>query len=66
MRTDALTDLALGLLRRCRLQVHLGLNELSEQGMEQRGPLLRAFQQILREHSATEGEGTGSMPANVS
>ncbi len=45
-RQDAL---AVGLLRRCRKQVHLGLSELGEQGSEQRGPLLQAVQRVLRE-----------------
>ena len=44
--------LAAGLLRRCRKQVFLGLSELGEQGYEQRGPLLWAFNQVLRQLSA--------------
>ena len=47
-RQEALYALALGLVRRCRTQIHLGLSELGEQGIEQRGPLLRALQQVLR------------------
>jgi hypothetical protein len=47
-RQDALAALVLGLLRRCRAQVHLGLSELGEQGSEQRGPLLQAIQRVLR------------------
>ena len=47
-RQDALAALVLGLLRRCRVQVHLGLSELGEQGSEQRGPLLQAVQRVLR------------------
>ena len=50
-RREALYCLALGLVRRCRVQVHLGLSELGEQGSEQRGPLLRAIQRVLRESS---------------
>ena len=38
-----------GLLRRCRKGVFLGLSELGEQGYEQRGPLLWAFNQVLRQ-----------------
>jgi len=38
-----------GLLRRCRQRVYLGLSELDEQGLDQRGPLLGALQQVLRE-----------------
>jgi hypothetical protein len=47
-RQEALHALALGLVRRCRSQIHLGLSELGEQGVEQRGPLLRAIQRVLR------------------
>jgi len=47
-RQEALYALALGLVRRCRTQIHLGLSELGEQGVEQRGPLSRAIQAILR------------------
>ena len=48
---DALTRLTLGLLRRCRSKVYLGLSELNEQGYEQRGPLLVALQRALRQSS---------------
>ncbi len=47
-RQDALYALTLGLVRRCRMQIHLGLSELGEQGTEQRGPLLQAIQRVLR------------------
>ena len=46
---DALRRLVLGLLRRCRSKVYLGLSDLGEQGYEQRGPLLRALARVLRE-----------------
>jgi hypothetical protein len=46
---DALYRLVVGLLRRCRGKIYLGLSELNEQGYEQRGPLLHAFQRLLRE-----------------
>jgi hypothetical protein len=46
---EMLQRLALGLLRRCRGTVYLGLSELGEQGYEQRGPLLLAFQRVLRQ-----------------
>lgn len=45
---DTLYRLALGLLRRCRKQVFLGLSELNEQGTDQKGPLLKAIQRVLR------------------
>ncbi|HSF79827.1 MAG TPA: DEAD/DEAH box helicase [Anaerolineales bacterium] len=45
---ESLYRLVLGLLRRCRQGIYLGLSELGEQGYEQRGPLLLAFQRLLR------------------
>ena len=49
LRQETLTRLVLGLLRRCRHSLYLGLSELSEQGYEQEGVLLRAFQHVLRQ-----------------
>ncbi|HSN77761.1 MAG TPA: hypothetical protein VL334_22020, partial [Anaerolineae bacterium] len=49
---ERLYRLTAGLLRRCRKQVFLGLSELGEQGYEQRGPLLWAFNQVLRQLAA--------------
>jgi hypothetical protein len=46
---EATERLATGLLRRCRRALYLGLSELNEQGYEQRGPLLSAFQRVLRQ-----------------
>jgi hypothetical protein len=51
---EALYRLAQGLLRRCRRAVYLGLSELGEQGYEQRGPLLLAFQRVLRQSPPAE------------
>jgi hypothetical protein len=45
---ETLYRLVLGLVRRCRKHIFLGLTELNEQGNEQKGPLLRAIQQVLR------------------
>lgn len=45
---DALQCLVSGLIRRCRKKIFLGLSNLGEQGYEQRGPLLQAFQSLLR------------------
>jgi hypothetical protein len=45
---EALYQLAVGLIRRCRKQVFIGFSEYGEQGLEQRGPLLMAVQQMLR------------------
>ncbi len=47
-RQEALYRLTLGLIRRCRRKIYLGLNELGEQGYEQQGPLLQAIQRVLR------------------
>ena len=46
---QVLHHLAIGLLRRCRQRIYLGLSELGEQGYEQRGPLLRTYQRVLQE-----------------
>jgi hypothetical protein len=51
---ESLQRLALGLLRRCMSGIYLGLSELGEQGYEHRGPLLRAFQRVLRGSTQTE------------
>ena len=40
--------IVVGLLRRCRRGIFLGLSELGEQGTEERGPLLRAIDRTLR------------------
>lgn len=45
---QALYRLVIGLIRRCRSQIFLGIADLGEQGFEQRGPLLYLFQQILQ------------------
>jgi superfamily I DNA/RNA helicase len=45
---QSLFCLITGLLRRCRRGIFLGLSELNELGYEQRGPLLLAFQRLLR------------------
>ena len=47
-RQGALQRLILGLVRRCRYKIYLGLSELGEQGYEQKGALLHAIQRVLR------------------
>ncbi len=47
-REEALRRLILGLTRRCRRRVYLGLSLLGEQGYEQKGPLLQIIQRALR------------------
>ncbi len=48
-----LRKLVLGLTRRCGQKLYLAIADLGEQGFEQRGPLLRVFQQILRSYGTT-------------
>jgi hypothetical protein len=49
LNRDSLYRLVLGLSRRCRKQIHLGLCDLNEGGYESRGLLLRAIQQVLHQ-----------------
>ncbi len=46
---DSLYRLVLGLVRRCRKQIYLGLCELGESGYESRGLLLRAIHMVLQQ-----------------
>lgn len=46
---DRLTRLVLGLTRRCRKHIFIVNSEVGEQGYEQRGQLLAALQQMLRQ-----------------
>ena len=46
---DAMTRLAVGLLRRCSRRVYLCVSQLGESGFEQRGRLLLALQQVVHE-----------------
>ncbi|HEY5596877.1 MAG TPA: hypothetical protein VIL47_06395, partial [Candidatus Bipolaricaulota bacterium] len=50
----ALHRLVVGLLRRCRKRVYLGLSELDEQGLDQRGPLASALQRVLKSMAREE------------
>ncbi|GAB4528122.1 MAG: recombinase family protein [Anaerolineales bacterium] len=45
--SESLRRLVLGLIRRCRKAVYLGISTLNEQGYEQRGPLYRALAHTL-------------------
>jgi len=47
-RQAALHRLTLGLLRRCRKKIFLGISDLGEQGYEEKGPLLKVIQRVLR------------------
>jgi hypothetical protein len=52
---QTLFDLTLGLIRRCRKKIYLGLSQFSEQGYEQRGSLLMTIQGMLRRLQREEG-----------
>lgn len=45
---EALYELVVGLIRRCRQRIYLGFSQYGEQGYEQRGALLMAVQTMLR------------------
>ena len=47
---QTLGRLVIGLLRRCRDGVYLGLSDLGQSGFEQRGPLLKTIWKIQREN----------------
>jgi hypothetical protein len=47
-RNETLHRLTQGLIRRCRERVYLGLSELGEHGLEQKGQLLQVIQRVLR------------------
>lgn len=56
---DMLFRVMTGLIRRTRKHIYLGISDLGESGFEQRGPLLRVFQSILRKHpKPSEAEDT--------
>ena len=54
---DLLHRITVGLMRRCRKGVYLGISDLGEQGYEQRGPMMYLFQQILQRHEADGADG---------
>ncbi len=55
---EALLRLTMGLIRRCRRKVFLGLSDLGETGYELKGPFLKAIQRVLQRHpSATADSG---------
>jgi hypothetical protein len=55
-RDDALFRLNMGLVRRCRRKIYLGLSELDVGGREQKGQQLQAIQRVLR-HLPLQMEG---------
>jgi hypothetical protein len=46
---ETLASLTMGLVRRCRKKVYLGISEFGERGYQQRGPLIMAIQSMLRQ-----------------
>jgi hypothetical protein len=60
VRQETMARLLLGLVRRCRRGVYLGISDLGEGGYEQRGPLLERLQQVLRRVSRAK-EVTGAV-----
>ena len=51
-RREALYRLLIGLIRRCRKGIYLGLSELGENGYESQGELLQVFNRMLRRQAA--------------
>jgi hypothetical protein len=47
-RQNSMYKIVLGLIRRCRERIYLGLSELGEEGYEQDGALLKTIQRVLR------------------
>ena len=46
-RQETLRRLLLGLIRRTRQAIYLGMSDYGESGMEQRGPLLNLLNRVL-------------------
>ena len=55
IRDQIAATLCLGLSRRCRSGIFAVWSEFDERGYEQRGPLLKAFQSVLRETGVQDG-----------
>ena len=53
---EALYRLALGLIRRCRKSIFLGLSDLGEGGYEMKGPFLKTIQRVLQNSPAGPGD----------
>jgi len=56
VRRELAATLIAGLLRRCRRRIYMGLETYSEQGLELKGPLLRALQRVLSEGGSRTDE----------
>jgi hypothetical protein len=57
---EMLRRVVLGLLRRCRTRVYLGLSDLNPRGREDRGPLQEWVQRLLREAGRSAGASAAS------
>jgi hypothetical protein len=53
---EALYRLAVGLIRRCRKSIYLGLSDLGEGGYEMKGPFLKAIQRVLQNYPSHAGD----------
>ncbi len=56
IRREALYQLLVGLTRRCRKGVYLGMSELGENGYENQGELLQVFNRMLRRLAAEQAQ----------
>ncbi|MBN8636332.1 MAG: ATP-dependent helicase [Anaerolineae bacterium] len=57
IRRETLYRLMIGLIRRCRGTIYLGLSQLSENGYESQGELLQAIQRMLRRLGRDQAHG---------
>jgi len=48
---DTIYRLILGLIRRCRKNIYIGFSDLSEQGTESRGLLLKTLQRVIQQRA---------------
>ncbi|HVO42279.1 MAG TPA: hypothetical protein VMT34_06640, partial [Aggregatilineales bacterium] len=62
---ELLHRIVMGLVRRCRKGIYLGITDFGESGYEQRGPLLGLFQRVLRLHGAGDVIPTGANDSPV-
>jgi hypothetical protein len=57
IRRETLYQLVIGLVRRCRKRVYLGISELGENGYENQGELLQVLNRMLRRLAAQDSQG---------
>jgi hypothetical protein len=62
VQQSALYRTAIGLARRCREKIYLGIADLSEGGYEQRGDLLIALNKIMRKNPPAHFENSSLQP----